>query len=161
MGSGGGGGHTTSGGDGYGSQGGTTRFYGYEAQGGYGGEVTGKGGDGGSGGGAGFVRDKYYGQTEYAAGSGGSNGANGTSPAYTNGGFKYPIWGSGQGTSTVCPLNGVLYSGGGAGSIQGTSSNLPSNGEGAAGNGGRGRDFANTGDSGTPGIIIIKCYVVK
>ena len=85
-------------------------------------------GSGGSGGGAGT-----YG-SGHSAGSGGSDGGNGGSAS-----GRTP--GSGQGSSTRCPWDSVLYAGGGGGG----SAYSSSGGSGGSGGGGYGGTYGPTG----------------
>ena len=85
-------------------------------------------GSGGSGGGAGT-----YGSS-YSAGSGGSDGGNGGSVS-----GRTP--GSGQGSSTRCPWDSVLYAGGGGGG----SAYSSGGGSGGSGGGGVGGNYGPTG----------------
>ena len=85
-------------------------------------------GSGGSGGGAGT-----YGSS-YSAGSGGSDGGNGGSVS-----GRTP--GSGQGSSTRCPWDSVLYAGGGGGG----SAYSSGGGSGGSGGGGYGGTYGPTG----------------
>lgn len=87
-------------------------------------------GSGGSGGGAGTYGSRY------SAGSGGSDGGNGGSAS-----GRTP--GSGQGSSTRCPWDSVLYAGGGGGG----SAYSSGGGSGGSGGGGYGGTYGPTGTS--------------
>jgi hypothetical protein len=133
---------------GNGSRGGTTSLQRgaitlIEAEGGYGGVAStasnGRhGGNGGSGGGAGcFLYDGV-------GGAGGSDGGDGGTSSTAS------LGGIGQGTSTRCPFNNILYAGGGGGSRWNNTALSPG-GEGGGGSGGKIDTAAESGVPNTGG----------
>lgn len=122
----------------YGSNGGESRIDGIaSASGGNVGNYADGSGSGGSGGGAGNYGSKYN------SGNGGSDGGNGGESQ----GSARNSPGYGQGSSTACPWDGALYSGGGGGGAAYSGSG----GAGGSGGGGAGSKSGANGTDGTGG----------